>query len=101
MTAGEPVIGGLGSGLGRHHHCPDCKSWVFTRVEEGPGFVNVRATQLDDVSWFRPFVEMYTSEQLPWAHTDAPRRYPWFPPGDAWPALIADYAEFAAQAGLV
>src|SRR3546814_4064747 len=57
VTKGEPVIGGL-HGEVRHHHCPHCLSWVFTRPPEGPmTFVNVRATMLDDPGWFVPFVE--------------------------------------------
>lgn len=45
---------------------------MFTRIEPEIGFVNVRATMLDDPSWFAPFVETYTSEALPWAVAGAP-----------------------------
>src|SRR3546814_10423686 len=70
LTKGEPVIGGL-HGEVRHHHCPHCLSWVFTRPPEGPmTFVNVRATMLDDPGWFVPFVESYTSDILPWRSED-------------------------------
>lgn len=62
---------------GAHHrHCDRCKSWVYTDVETIDWFVNVRATMLDDPTWFVPFVETWTSEGLPWALTGAARSYP-------------------------
>lgn len=95
VTQGAPVIGGLHGEQARHHHCDWCKSWLFTRIEPDMGFVNVRATMLDDARWFTPFIETFTSEALPWAKTPARRSYPAFPPMEAYPALIE---EFAAQA---
>jgi hypothetical protein len=92
VTEGETVIGGLHRDEARHHHCDHCKSWLFTRVDSAFGFVNVRATMLDDARWFAPFIETFTSEALPWALADAPHAYPEFPPMDAYQALIADYA---------
>ena len=51
VTAGEPVIGGL-HGATRHHFCPYCMSWMFTRPEGFDAFVNLRPSVLDDHSWF-------------------------------------------------
>lgn len=65
---------------------------MFTRIAPDPGFVNVRATMLDDARWFVPFVETWTDEALLWATTPARHRYPGVPPADAYPALIAEYA---------
>ena len=49
VIKGKPVIGGL-HGEVKHYHCPHCMSWVFTRPpDKFMGFVNVRATMLDDV----------------------------------------------------
>jgi hypothetical protein len=84
VTQGTPVIGGAPSELYRHHHCPKCMSWVFTRAEGFDWFVNLRATMLDDSSWFEPFVELWTSEKLPWAVTGAPYAY----------EAVPDLAEF-------
>ena len=92
VTAGEPVIGGLHGDQARHHHCDWCKSWVFTRIEPEMGFTNVRATMLDDTSWFAPFIETYTSEAFPWAKTGATHSYAEFPPMEAYQALVAEYA---------
>ncbi|PRQ01324.1 GFA family protein [Enhygromyxa salina] len=91
VTAGEPVIGGLHGEQARHHHCEWCKSWLFTRIEPDMGFVNIRATMLDDPSWFVPFIETYTSEALAWAKTSAAHSFETFPPMDAYEDLIAGF----------
>lgn len=91
VTAGEPVLGGVHGPVARHHHCDACKSWVFTRVEPDPGFVNVRATLLDDPSGFEPFLECYAEAKLPWVQVDAQRSYDEFPTYEEYPALIAEY----------
>lgn len=92
VTEGEPVIGGLHGEKSRHHHCEWCKSWVFTRIESDLGFVNVRATMLDNANWFVPFVETYTNEALPWAKTQAPNSYPGSPPMEVYQGLIDEFA---------
>jgi len=91
VIAGEPVIGGLHGEQVRHHHCDHCKSWVFTRVEPDMGFVNVRATMLDDIGWFTPFVEFWTREKLPWATLPAVHSYETQPAIEAFAPLVADY----------
>lgn len=92
VTAGDPVIGGLHGEQSQHRHCDWCKSWVFTRIVPDMGFVNVRATMLDDASWYAPFIETYTSEALPWASTGAPHSYAEFPPMEDYQGLIAAFA---------
>ena len=98
VIAGETVIGGLHGEQAHHHHCDRCKSWLFTRVEPDMGFVNVRATMLDDARWFAPFIETFTSKALPWALAGAPHAFPEFPPMEAYQGLIAGFAEAAAVA---
>lgn len=88
VTRGEAVIGGLHGAEARHHHCDRCKSWLFTRIEPDMGFVNVRATMLDEAGWFVPFVETYTSEALPWATTPARRSYARFPEMEEYAGLV-------------
>ena len=92
VTEGGTVIGGLHGEQIHHHHCDWCKSWVFTRIEPDMGFVNVRATMLDDPSWFTPFVETYASEAFPWAVVGAPHSFARFPEMDAYPPLVAEFA---------
>jgi hypothetical protein len=89
---GEPVIGGL-HGATRHFFCPHCMSWLFTRPEGMDPFVNVRATLLDDARSFRPFVETYISEALPWAKTSAVHAFEKFPPMEQHAAFLAEYAK--------
>ena len=93
VTKGEPVIGGLHGDQSHHYHCDWCKSWVFTRVEPDMGFVNVRATMLDDHASFEPFVEFWTSEKLPWATTPAKHSFASQPDSmEAFTPLVAEYA---------
>ncbi|MEW5683473.1 MAG: GFA family protein [Pseudomonadota bacterium] len=91
VTEGEPVIGGL-HGSPKHYFCPHCMSWMFTRPDEVDWLVNVRATLLDDVSWYIPFMETYTSEALPWAKTPAKHSYERFPPMEDYARLTEAFA---------
>lgn len=91
VVAGDPVIGGL-HGASNHHCCPYCMSWIFSRPERLKGFVNMRATMLDDTSWFVPFGESWTSEKLAWATTPAVYSFPEFPPPEETPALLEAFA---------
>ena len=65
VIAGQPVIGGMHGDVADHHHCDWCKSWVFTRINPEPGFVNVRATMLDDTSGYAPFIETFAAKRCP------------------------------------
>ncbi len=89
---GETVIGGMHGDQADHHHCDWCKSWLFTRPAQDMGFVNVRATMLDDATWFAPYVETFTSEMLPWAKTPAARSYSEFPEMSEYEGLLAEFA---------
>jgi hypothetical protein len=90
VTKGDPVIGGLHGGT-RHYFCSHCMSWLFTRPEGMDQFVNLRATMLDDPSWFVPFIETYTSEKLPWATTSAVHSFERFPPMEEYASLVDEY----------
>jgi hypothetical protein len=91
IIKGEPIVGGM-NGAAHHMFCPDCLSWTFTRMEGMDAFVNVRATLLDDASWFAPFIETQTLEKLPWATTPAAHSFERFPALEEFPALIQEYA---------
>lgn len=88
ILEGEPVPGGLHGDQARHCHCDWCKSWLFTRLAPEFGAVNVRATMLDDASWFSPFIETQTAERLSWVATPARRSFARFPAPSDFPALI-------------
>jgi hypothetical protein len=98
VTAGEPMIGGL---LGPHRHpfCGYCMSWVFTRIDGYDTIVNVRATLLDDPSWFVPYVETMTSEKLPWVTTPAAHGYEKWPTLEDYRRLSAEYVASSGRAG--
>lgn len=96
VTEGEPVIGGLHGDDVRHFFCPHCMSWMFTRPQAVPGFVNVRSVLFDGVEGLEPYAETFTSEKLPWATTPAVVSFEQFPPEGAWGELIGGYA---ARAG--
>jgi hypothetical protein len=100
VTQGEPVIGGL-HGASRHYFCPYCMSWMFTRAEGMDWFVNLRATMLDDPSWFTPFIETWTSEKLPWATTPAVHSFAKLPEFHEFKGLTDAYAEQARRPGSI
>lgn len=90
VIAGEPTIGGL-HGSPKHYHCPHCMSWMFTRPDDAPWLVNVRAVLLDDSSDFSPFMETFTDEKLPWVTTPAVRSFAQFPSMEDYPDLLAAF----------
>lgn len=95
VTRGEPVLGGLRNPDLRHFFCPSCMSWMFTRPPEFrflPGFVNVRVTMLDEVSWFSPFIETCTGTRLPWVTMPVAHSYVEFPPVEDYAMLTAEFA---------
>ena len=94
VISGEPVAGGVGDPPA-HFFCRKCMSWVFTRPPGMDFFVNVRASLLDDSSWFVPFVETQTAERLPWATTPAEHSFKRWPKDDEWSALIGAYRDRA------
>lgn len=95
VVQGEPVIGGL-HGAARHYFCPHCMSWLFTRPEGMDELVNVRTPLFDNPDRAPPFIESYTSEQLPWATTGAAHSFDRFPAPERYPALLEAYAAAAA-----
>jgi hypothetical protein len=97
VTQGEPVPGGLRGPDAHHFHCPGCKSWLFTRAEGFDWFVNLRATMLDDHRWFEPFVELWTSEKLPWAATGAPHSFETVPDMAVFEPLMKAFAGEGAR----
>ena len=97
IVAGEPELGGLHGPVSHHFHCPHCKSWMFTRAEGFDWFVNLRPSMLDAHHWFEPFVELWTSEKLPWAATSARHSYPTTPEMAEFETLMKAYAVEGAR----
>lgn len=99
VTQGAPVPGGLRGPVSHHFHCPDCKSWMFTRAEGFDWFVNLRPSMLDDHRWFAPYVDIWAGEGFPWAATGAKHRFEGTPQMADFEALMKSYAEEGARPG--
>ncbi len=92
VSAGTPVRGGIKGAQLEHNFCPDCMTWMFTRIVGMDDFVNVRPTMFDDPALSRPFIETMTAEKLPWAETPAKHSYAGFPPVEDYGRLMAEFA---------
>lgn len=92
LIAGAPVLGGLHRDDQHHHHCNWCLSWVYSTFEPSQGFVNVRATILDDTAWFTPHVETMAAEKLAWVNLPVRRSYPAWPPPEDFAAIVQQFA---------
>ena len=95
IVAGTPVAGGLHREIPMLH-CPSCLNWMFTPVAAF-GFVNVRATMLDDNRWVVPFVETWTSEKIPWIALPVAHSHPTMPGAEDFPQYVADFADRGAR----
>jgi hypothetical protein len=98
IIQGDPVLGGMRAPDLQHNFCDDCKTWVFTRINEF-GIVNVRATLLDDARWFVPYLETYAATKLPWVETPAVERFDEFPAPETFPKMMGAYAAWAQARG--
>ncbi|WP_193142552.1 MULTISPECIES: GFA family protein [unclassified Meridianimarinicoccus] len=71
VEGADPVIGGLHDADQRHHFCPHCLSWIFTRITGLEDFVNLRSVLFDGLADLPPFMATCTAEALPWVQTGA------------------------------
>ena len=92
VTAGEVVRGGAKGPELEHFFCPNCLSWMFTKIVGFEGVVNVRSVMFDDPSWSEPFIETMTRDKLAWASTPARHSYEAFPPMEDLPELMTAFA---------
>ena len=47
--------------------CPVCATWTHTETTGSPEVTVVRPSALDEHSWVRPVVQIFTRSALPWA----------------------------------
>ena len=93
-ATGELVTGGLRTERREHNYCPRCLSFIFTRIRGADTRVNLRASVLDDLTWFAPFVELMTEEKLSWVSIPAARSFARVPETvEELDALMADYSK--------
>ena len=92
---GDLVDGGRGTQGRAHYYCRSCLNFVFTRIDVAGPRVNLRSSVLDDAADFAPFVEVMTSEKMPWAHVPAVHSYTRYPETpEELQALMADYSRW-------
>lgn len=60
------VTGGSGHPVNRGF-CPTCGTPLFGLPDMAPHLISVTAGSLDDSSWFRPAMNVYTCRAQPWA----------------------------------
>jgi hypothetical protein len=65
---------------------------MFTHPRGLDFLVNVRASMLDEHHWYQPFIEVFTSEKLPWAITSAVRSFATSPAPEGYAPLIEAFA---------
>lgn len=92
VSDGDPVVGGAKCDELSHFFCPDCMTWMFTRITGFDDFVNVRTPLFDDAALNEPFMETQTAEKLPWATTPAKHSFERFPSIEEFQQLMATYA---------
>ncbi len=46
--------------------CPDCGARLFGKPQAAPDVTVIMAGSLDDPSWFRPAMDLYTASAQPW-----------------------------------
>ncbi len=93
-VTGDIVTGGLRTERREHNFCPECLNFVFTRIKGADTRVNLRASVLNDLTWFEPFVELMTEEKLPWSYVPAAHSFARFPETiQELEALMADYSK--------
>ena len=92
VTSGTVEKGGAHTDGLDHYCCPNCKSWLFTRIGGVDDLVNVRPTMFDDPAWSEPFMETMTAEKLAWATTPAEHSYEGFPSMEDFPRLMQAFA---------
>jgi len=46
--------------------CPDCGSPILAKPDSAPNLAAIRAASLDDPSWFKPQVDVWTSDAHSW-----------------------------------
>jgi len=96
VVQGELAIGGM-HGPHRHSFCAHCKNWIYTQPHGLDFLINVRPTMLDQHAWVKPFIEVYTSEKLPWAFTGATHSFATQPDLAGYQPLVEEFASSGAR----
>ncbi|MGE0821693.1 MAG: GFA family protein [Candidatus Binatia bacterium] len=61
--------------------CPTCGARLFGKPEVAPDILGIFAGSLDDPSWYRPGMDIWTSSAQPWDHMNPELpKFPEMPP---------------------
>lgn len=91
---GELVTGGLGRNGRTHYFCASCLNFVYSQIEGANHRINLRTSILSNAGMFVPFMEMMTTEKMPWAHVPVVHSYSSFPKtAKELQALMDEYAQ--------
>ncbi len=69
LTQGEPKTFASKSAAGRAKRgafCPQCGTRIYHKSEARPGRVSVKPGTLDDTSWLKPDMHIWTRSKQPW-----------------------------------
>jgi hypothetical protein len=93
VLTGQPTVGGMKASPA-HYMCPNCSSWIFTRVASPMGdLVNVRAPMFDEPDQSAPFIETCALEKLHWINFGVKHSFDKFPSGEQFGALLSEFKE--------
>jgi hypothetical protein len=73
ITKGKPKDFTVTGDSGKHvtrRFCAECGTPLFSDVEANPAIWVVKAGSMDDPSWLKPNMVVYTASAQPWAHMD-------------------------------
>ena len=69
ITKGEPKYYTANSDSGEtvsRGFCPECGAGIFSKLSANPDVMGLKAASLDDPSWFKPAMDIYTDSAQPW-----------------------------------
>jgi hypothetical protein len=73
--------------------CLECGSPVIITGLEDP-HVEIQTASLDDPSWVRPVVDIFTARAQPWDHLNpAPPKFAMLPTAEQWQEILAAHGE--------
>lgn len=88
-------IGGRGTAERRHHFCKSCLGFIYSEIGAAGERINLRSSILDDAAQFAPFLEVMTSEKLPWVHGTVQRSYSRYPADpEGLKTLMTEYSDW-------
>lgn len=78
------AVNASSGGLSTRSFCPDCGTPLFTHSETYSQVTSIRFPKLDDISGFKPMLDIYTTGAQEWVYLD--ETIPHFPQSPQQPA---------------